>query len=192
MAVPTTTFSVYKSSFPLPLHSSINQASDLTTLHKRARKPYPCAIALLILFPDFDHPLALSYLGIPDQSSHKSHSSPRQSPRCLRTNTHLALPTAQTPLTLILPVPSLHQKVIHPPYLPTSSVRTPLRSRATNYTDSQLIVYHITGEAYKPSGSTTISSSHRTPAGPKLEIHYHSTNKDADHRSKFYDSGYYL
>lgn len=100
--------------------SSINQLSNLTSLYKRLRKSSPCAIVLLILFPDFDHPLALSYLGIPDQSSHKSHWSHRRSPRCLPSNTHLALPTAQAPLTLILPMPSPHHRVIHPSYLPIS------------------------------------------------------------------------
>lgn len=84
-----------------------------------------------------------------------------------------------------------------PLYLPTFSMRTPHTSQPINYTDSQLISYHITEKAYKPSGSTTKSSgsttkssSHRTSSNPKVVIDYPSTYKDPDRRSKYQDSSY--
>lgn len=84
-----------------------------------------------------------------------------------------------------------------PLYLPTFSIRTPHTSQPINYTDSQLISYHITEKAYKPSGSTTKSSgsttkssSHRTSSNPKVVIDYPSTYKDPDRRSKYQDSSY--
>lgn len=77
-----------------------------------------------------------------------------------------------------------------PLYLPTFSIRTPHTSQPINYTDSQLISYHITEKASKPSGSTTKSSSHRTSSNPKVVIDYPSTYKDPDRRSKYQDSNY--
>lgn len=56
---------IYKSSSPLPCHSSINQPSNLTSLHERPGKSYPCTIVLLILFPVLIIPLLSR---IPDQS----------------------------------------------------------------------------------------------------------------------------
>lgn len=129
----------------LPFFSIIDQPSDLTLLHKRPSNSSVNSLfssnSILHSVSPSNSPSSNQFLlfhstRIPAPSNNLHTIFTRypiqvfvdhhqQLQKCLLANIHRARPAVQSPLTIMLPETSPHQKVIYALYLPTSSFSTP-------------------------------------------------------------------